>query len=63
MTVEIKGDNIKITLTNEELKIMRPSMPYQLTTLIGKAESEHDGYANQSELSNLMVHSTYPDFD
>lgn len=49
MTVEIKGDNIKITFTKEELKGLRPSLPYELTSLIGEAESDHDGYASRQK--------------
>lgn len=58
MTVEIKGDNIKITLTKEELKGIRPSLPYQLTTVIGEAESSHDGYAHSTKLQTPEVHTS-----
>jgi len=58
MTVEIKGDNIKITLTKEELKGLRPGLPYELTSIIGEAESDHDGYAHKVRPQAPEVHTS-----
>ena len=39
MTVQITGNTYKITLTKDELKALRPSMPYPMTSIIGEAEA------------------------
>ena len=58
MTIEIKGAVYKITLTQDELKALRNVLPYQLINLIGKAESDPGGYADEG-LKLPEVHSSY----